>query len=132
MRTLNKDYETRNEIIFGDKDTDSKTWLGGTRRFESLNLEQLQDLIQNNFIDLEECQNYSPSVSDFLDFMKKYPAVKAHGYAVSHTRDDYRVSLEGLAFAGEVNNQMLLDFIHLCRQADEFHASEDELYAWWD
>lgn len=132
MKTFNKDYESRNEIIFGDKDTDSKSWLGGTRRFESLSLKQLNALIQNDFIDLEDCQNYSPSVGDFLDFMKKYPAVVAHGYAVSHKRDDYRVSLEGVSFGGKVTMKMLLDFVYLCRHADEFHASEEELYAWWD
>lgn len=132
MRTMNKDYESRNEIIFGGKDTDSESWLGGTRNFESLDLEQLQALIRNNFINLEECQNCSPSVSDFLDFMKKYPAVEAHGYAVSHKRDDYRVSLEGIRFDGNVTMDMLLDFVHLCRHADEFSAVHDHLWAWWD
>jgi hypothetical protein len=133
MRTLNKDYKSRNEIIFGDDDADSNdNWLGGTRRFDSLNLEQLHALIRNEFIDLEDCQNYSPSVGDFLDFMKKYPEVEAHGYAVSHKRDDYRVSLEGIRFGGKVTMKMLLDFVHLCRHADEFHADEKGLYAWWD
>jgi hypothetical protein len=130
MRDLNKDYQKRNQIIFGDNNTDN--WPGGVRRIESLSLEQLNDLIQNDFIDLEDCQNCSPTVEAFLDFMKKYPKVEAHGYAVSHTRDDYRVSLEGLAFAGRVNKQMLLDFVHLCRDADEFVADDNELYAWWD
>jgi hypothetical protein len=133
MKTLNKNYKARNEIIFGDDDCDSKdNWLGGTRRFESLDLEQLELLIKNDFIDLEQCQNYSPSVTDFRDFMKMYPDVMAHGYAVSHTRDDYRVSLEGVWFRGRVSMTMLLDFVHLCRHADEFVASEEELYAWWD
>lgn len=133
MKTLNKDYKKRNEIIFGDDDVDSKdNWLGGTRRFESLDLEQLELLIKNKFIDLEECQNCSPSVADFRDFMKQYPEVMAHGYAVSHNRDDYRVSLEGLWFRGNVSKKMLLDFVHLCRHADEFVTGDDELYAWWD
>lgn len=133
MTTMNKDYKKRNEIIFGDDDVDSNdNWLGGTRNFESLDLEQLNALIKNKFIDLEDAQNLSPTVADFLDFMKKYPAVKAHGYAVSHKRDDYRVSLEGLEFHGDVSKEMLMDFIYVCRLADEFTAEDDHLYAWWD
>jgi hypothetical protein len=64
--------------------------------------------------------------------MKKYPKVTAHGYAVSHNREDYSVGLEGLAYRGKTTKKMLKDFIYLCRLADEFVAEDNELYAWWD
>jgi hypothetical protein len=130
IRILNKDYKTRDQLIFGDENEND--WLGGVRSFDSLSVKQLKNLIQNNFIDLEDRQNSSPTVEDFFNFMKEHPEVKAHGYAVSHKRDDYRVSLEGLSFKGNINHNLLLDFVDLCRDADEFVADENELYAWWD
>lgn len=132
MKTFNADYKKRNQIIFGDDDVEGETWLGGTRRFEALYLPQLRELVDNDFIDLEGTQNCSPSAEYFLEFLEKYPKATAHGYAVSHKRDDYRVSLEGVQFRGRVSKKMLMDFVYLCRHADEFHAGDGELYAWWD
>ena len=132
MKTLNILFSKRNQIIFGDDDVEGKSWLGGTRHFEDLNLSQLKELVKNNFIDLEESQNCSPMVESFLAFMEKYPKVTAHGYAVSHERDDYRVSLEGLEFSGRVTKELLKDFVYLCRHADEFVLEDNKLYSWWD
>ena len=131
---MNKNYKKRNQIIFGDEDAN----LRGVdiRHFKSLDLKQLEDLIQNDFIELRERQNFSPSTAEFLEFMRKYPDVRAHGYAVSHERDDYRVTLEGLQFRGDVSRALLRDFKKLCRGAegepDSCVAKQDRLYAWWD
>lgn len=132
MRDLNKDYHKRNQIIFGDDNVDGENWLGGTRHFNNLSLQQLQELVTNKFIDLQDAQNCSPAVEDFLNFMKDHEEFSAHGYAVSHKRDDYRVSLEGIEFKGDVSKNLMKDFVHLCRHADEFVCEENELYAWWD
>lgn len=132
MINLNLDYNKRNQIIFGDDNVEPKLWLGGTRHFDKLNLTQLKELINNNFIDLEDAQNLSPTVQDFLEFMEQHPNVLAHGYAVSHNRDDYRVSLEGLSFKGKVTKKLLKDFVCLCRLADEFVMDDNTLYSWWD
>lgn len=130
MTTLNLDYETRNELIFGNNsDVD---WLGGIKHFDNLMVDQLNELIVDNYIDVNECQNSSPSVGEFFEFMKKHRQVAAHGYAVSHKRDDYRVSIEGLSYCGNLSKDLLFDFIHLCRHADEFIAEEKRLYSWWD
>lgn len=124
---MNNDYKTRNKIIFGVEEPEG----GDCINFEDLNLDQLNQLIDQDFIDMEECQNLSPTTEDFFEFMKKYPGTTAHGHAVSHTRDDYRVTLEGLSYSGKVTTEMLKDFIHLCRLADEFDI-DDKLYSWWD
>ena len=123
---MNKDYKARSIIIYGDENADSR------HSFDSLSLKQLDALITNDFIHPHDCHNYSPSVSDFMEFMKKYTGVVAIGHTVGPERSDYRVSLEGLRFSGEVSKQMLLDFVDLCRRADEFAVSDDSLYAWWD
>ena len=124
---LNNDYKTRNKIIFNEEtDVDCM-------RFTSLPLDKLELLVEKNFIDLEDCQNSSPSVREFLDFMRKYPGVCAHGYTISHKRSDYRVSLEGLIYDGIVSdNQMLKDFVNLCHKADDFSVGDHILYSWWD
>lgn len=127
---MNPDYKNRDSIIFGEYN--EQDYLGGTKRFENLSLKQLEELVEKDYIGLNECQNLSPPVQDFLEFMRKYPKVNAHGYVVSHKRDDYRTSIEGLSYHGEVNKELLLDFVHLCRHADEFVAEEEELFSWWD
>jgi hypothetical protein len=131
-RTLNRDYHKRNEIIFCDDAVEGELWLGGTRHFEELDLKQLKELAENQFIDLEDAQNCSPTAGDFLEFMEKYPKVTAHGYVVSHKRNDYRVSLEGLSYKGRVNKELNKDFVYLCRHADEFVLEDNTLYSWWD
>jgi len=127
---LNSDYEKRNKIVFG-KNIPTE-WLGGVEHFENLTLKQFESLVDNRFIDLEDVQNLSPSAGDFLEFMRSHSKVTAHGYVVSHERQDCRVSIEGLSYKGKVSKNLLLDFVHLCREADEFVADDNHLYSWWD
>ena len=130
MKTLNRDYRMRNNIIFGENH-DGDLGFDETKDFDSLSLEQFRELVANDFIDLEDCQNDSPSAGQFLAFMEKYPAVVAHGYAVGHDRVDYRVTLEGLSFNGPVSEELSTDFSSLCRDADEFVNESNKLHAWW-
>ena len=123
----NGNYKVRNQIIFGE----ASEWQD-IKRFKGLSLMKLKELIQNNFIGSEESQNCSPTVGTFIELMERYPKLTAHGYCVTHQREDYRVSIEGIEFHGKVENNMLIDFVNLCRQADEFTANENHLYAWWD
>lgn len=128
MKSLNRAYERRDEIIFG---TSVRQYQGSIERFDHLTLAQLELLVAENFIDLDEGQNWSPTAGEFLDYMREYPAVMAHGYAVSIARDDYRVTLEGLQCPAEqVTPEMRDSFIDLCRDADDFSHWND-LYAWW-
>jgi len=141
MNDLNKDYKTRNLIIFGEVELsaalktfhrDPLNWMGGIARFENLSLSQLKELIDNNFIDLEDCQNSSPSVGEFYEFMKSNPKFTAHGYAVSHERSDYRVSIEGVSCNKPYTKKELADFVHLCRRVDDLVIEDKKLYSWWD
>ena len=102
------------------------------QRFYGLSVDVLEILIAEGFIDLDENQNNSPTTEEFLEFMKKYPGVKAHGYVIGCDREDCRTTLEGLSFMGEVTFPMLVDFTEMCRFADEFVIGEDGLYSWWD
>lgn len=131
---LNKDYKERDQIIFGREITwgsDADTF-GGTLQFEDLTLTQLEKLRDNRFLELDDAQNNAPTISRFMLFMKEHKGVLAHGYAVSPTRDDYRVSIEGLEFCGECTTEMQLAFSRLCRSADEIEITGEHLYCWYD
>lgn len=122
---LNADYKLRNEILgVGEEDE--------FHRFTNLSLNNLQELIDSNFIDLEECQNYSPTTEEFLNFMKENPGVVAHGYAVESTRNDYRVTLEGISYDGNVDFEELINLVDNFRSADIFNIDTDGFYLWWD
>lgn len=125
---VSKNYEARDAYL-GIKPED---YSGGIVR-RDFTIEQLQWLLDNGFLDLEEQQNCSPTVGEFMGFMETYPETLAHGYVVSSRRDDVRVSLEGLKGAWSMSiPQQLMDFIELCRCADSFDVSEKGCYSWWD
>jgi hypothetical protein len=125
---LNKDQDFRDAII-GLAD---QRYMGGIARYQGLTKTKLELLINNNFVDMDGRQNDSPSISEFYEFMKDHPEVKAHGYVVDSSRDDYRVSIEGLEFSGPVSIATMSDFVQLCRYADEFTCEQNALYSWWD
>lgn len=126
---LNKREKQRDNIIFGEHNT--RAYTGGIRRFENLPLGKLEELINSNFIDTRDRQNAAPTIKDIYEFMKKYPAYTAHGYAVTIKRDDYRVSLEGVSKErGADSPQELADFTELFKFADEFSTSP--MYCWFD
>lgn len=104
---------------------------GGTESFDNLDVDTLRLLIEEGYADPEMNQNDSHTTNEFYEFMLKHPDIKAHGYAVSPDRDDYRMTIEGLS--GEPTNDMetVADFIKLCRWADAC-SIEDGLYSWWD
>ena len=130
---MNKNIKERDEIIFGTYDKD--TYMGGARHFRYMNVDTLKKLINKGYIELDECQNCSPSTREFFDFMQEYPAFTAHGYAIIDTRDDYRVTIEGIECdrLDDVtsNIEALKDFVRLARFANEFDI-DDGFYCWWD
>jgi hypothetical protein len=107
-----------------------KDYSGGIKRFDNLNLETLENLVKENFVELDDQQNNAPSIAEMMNFMIKYPKVTAHGYAVDVNRPDYRISLEGLNYQGETTNQMIEDFSDLFEDADEFEISNG-LFCWY-
>ena len=107
-------------------------YLGGCYSFDALTISQLETLLMENFIDPEECQNSSPNTMEFKAFIEAYPECTLHGYIVSPARDDYRITIEGLEYHGDVSKEMLMDFINTFRFADEFTCDDDYLYCWFD
>jgi len=128
---LNMNYQERDKIIFGKVlDWDAKIPPSGS--FTDLSAADLQLLLDKNFIEADETQNFSPSTEDFLDFMKRYPRTTAHGYAISPKRDDYRVTLEGVEIPGPCSGDEIVAFSNAYGHADDFRVGEDSCFAWWD
>lgn len=62
-----RDSRTRDTIIFG-KPIDGANDLGGAYYFDELTVEQLEQLVNQQFADPAERQNFSPTLGDFLAF----------------------------------------------------------------
>lgn len=127
---LNADWQRRDVLIFGSAQ-DWNRAAGGIIRFEDLDAANLEQLLGEKFADPEGCQNSGPAASQSLAFMKKWPQVKAIGYAVSPERDDYRVTIEGLVCKDNIPPELMEEFSRW-RDADEYENRPDLLSAWWD
>jgi hypothetical protein len=133
---MNKDYKRRDEIIFGGYWEDRYKY-GGCAN-DTIDYKQLKSLIDEDFIDMDECQNDSPTTQDFVDAISGYEDnVLFEVYAISPQRDDYRVTIEGIELTVPMTDlDQFIYFIEQFRYADEFeiHSDNDYFYirAWWD
>lgn len=127
---FNYDVNKRDNMIFGE-DYCKEKYLGGARHFDRIDYQLAKELINCGFMDPEEAQNCSPYVEDLVDFLEEHNNFYAFGYVISPERQDYRVSLEGIASDEPFKDlEDAKEFIDLCRSADEFSVNLP--YAWWD
>ena len=130
MFDFNKDMETREQILFGEK-YDEENYKGGTRYFEGISTETVQKLMELKFLDPEETQNDSPTAKEMLEFAEQWGEYTFDGYAVSLKRPDYRVNLTTISKESPSGMDELQAFIKKFRYADEFDT-DGSLYAWYD
>ena len=133
---LNKDQVKRDEIIGTSFITDKST--GGLKTFLNLSLEQLQQLLQENFILADSSYNARPTIAELLNFalecLKVAPAlsISFDGFAIDTFRWDYNVDIEAIRIRGKINSDIKLLFLKFVDGADETKVKNDYLYAWWD
>ena len=126
----NKDWEKRDELLFGEANIEKYKY-GGIRHFSELDVDTLEMLLNNNHADPEEQHNDAPCIKEIYEFMVNHPDFVAHGYAVSPERDDYRISIEGVdGTHAEKDMDTIIDFVNLFRYADEFNI--EYLWCWFD
>lgn len=129
---MSREQDLRDLILFGEPYVKDK-YHGGVRYFNSLIADEMQDLINHGFLDLESCQNNSPTTEQFLDFMEEWPGYYAHGYAVCFERSDVRVTIEGISKGGSfIERDELIAFMQKFRYADELTIEDDNLRCWYD
>lgn len=129
----NRDWKRRDQILGVTLHPDPD----GITAFHGLDAERLDRLLQEGFAPPGERQNLGPSIEEFLAFMRDWPEVLAFGYAVHPAREDYRVTLEGLAcdllvVPAPRRDALRSAFTERFRDADEFVDALQCLYAWWD
>lgn len=131
---MNKDYNRRDFIIFGEYDP--STYWGGCKRF-TCTKDTMQQLIAEDFIDLDECQNDSPTTNEFMEYTEDFEDVIFNCYAISPDRGDYRITIEGLDIeVADSDYDKITMLVENFRYADEFsfeHVPDAYcLHAWWD
>lgn len=129
---FNHDYRLRDSLLEIKVDWEDEDTHGGISGFDSIDRELLEELLKRKFINPDFRQNQSPTIAQFLDFMRRHSAVRAFGYAVSPFRDDYRVAIEGLFVApDDVTPKIRAEFAVFCSNADELETGMT-LNSWWD
>lgn len=134
-----KDVKKRDELIFGRVLSDEEM-LGGVAYFgegnyckgKPITIDMAIQLVNDKYLDPDEYQNNSPSVSELMELCSKYPQVKMEGYVVSPKRDDCRVSIDGLICRNDITEELITEFSNLCHDADDFYVGKDVLRSWWD
>ncbi|MGG1516380.1 hypothetical protein ABE504_13255 [Paenibacillus oryzisoli] len=128
---FNLDYETRDKLLKLEVDWEDK--MNRVIKFEPCQVDILESLVNQKFINPQDRQNNSPTVKEILEFMRKHPALFVYGYAVSPKRRDFRISLEGLAVNQEdVTDELKEAFLDFCKGATEIHTEGvNGLLSWW-
>lgn len=129
---LNQDDERRRALLGIETDEDS----GGIMSFCDLEVDTLETLLEERFIDPGGRQNDAPATIELFDLMKQYPAIKASGYAVVKARADYRVQLTGIAVnlsaVPEAERDAVREaFTELEETASTADLEDDHLSLWW-
>lgn len=110
----------------------SPVYGGGIALFSYLSLATLEKLVSEGFANLRNAQNNSPTLKEFLEFMRQYPIFTANGYAVEAERDDCRVTITGLECKGVCSPEAAAAFLKFAESADEKKVKKDSLFCWWD
>ncbi len=106
----------------------------GISKFKDLPLDVIKQLIGKGYLDPDDYQNCSPTVSTIVKFVEEHDPAnwRFHGYVVSAERDDTRVSIEGINSLKPLGKDDLIDFLQEFRYADELDAERDEtVYCWY-
>ncbi len=112
---------------------DSPQYGGGIALYTRLSLAGLERLVAEGYADLDDAQNDSPTLGEFLEFMRRWPVFFAEGYVVAAERDDCRVTVTGLCGPGDCQDAKDA-FMDLAADADDvkFSPPYDEFWCWWD
>lgn len=121
----------RDQIVFGEN-YNSEKYMGGIRRFDYLNAEDLNKLLNLGLADPDEQQNEAPTTKEISNFLNNHQNFWAHGYVVSPERDDYRVSLEGVECGSDYDLSDVQDFFSLFKYPDEVIVEKTGMYCWFD
>jgi len=133
---FNRHWQQRNAILLPFvSPSEHAAVLDGSEdlfHFRDLPVEVVGRLIEECFLAPDDHQNQAPTTCEFFAFMQRHPEVKAHGYAVNLQRTDYRITIEGVSYRGELSRELWREAEQLFAEADEFQLGYNRLYVWYD
>ena len=129
LTTTNMNYELREKLLEPYYDEGE---CGGLRYFTCLPSNVLNELINRNFVEMEEWNCCDGVTKLFLPFLHRNPQFTAHGYAVMPSRKDIRVSIEGVERSAVLTVDEIIDFATTFRGADEMDLAVDYARCWYD
>lgn len=133
---LTKNNWNEAKEILDNNSTMSFGMCGGIQSFSKLSFKGLKELVDKKLINLEERQNYSPTVKKWIELVERnnlQDKLFFHGYIVEADRSDRRISLEGAQAKGGrelFTEAQWKSLMKISRGADEF--SKDPFRVWWD
>lgn len=125
-KPLNRAWKRRAEILqpyVKAEIVESSDYL----HFDNVPLSVMDTLLEENFISPEETQNNALSLQEFIDFVLSQDVeFTFHGYLIGIGRDDYRVSIEGVAAVTEKEfpYEVTLTFTEKFKHADTIEAEK--------
>lgn len=126
MFNYNKDNDGRMKIL-------NLKERGSSLVYFQINCDTLQKLIDNNFANPEENQNGSPTISEFLEFGKKYEDedLRFTGFAIPPERHDYSIIVDGIVCETE-NEDFVIDFLDTFKDANKLQKEFGYVSCWYD
>ena len=139
---LNADFELRDRILFGNPiDWEQRTLPPGcSERFDKLDLEGLETLLESGLIRPESTMNGTPRVQDFADFLRAMRSQSVDFYLEGFTFDpryektEFSVAIEGIVREGTYSAEIGFAFAKFIApwKPDELSLDPELLRAWWD
>lgn len=129
------DTDLREQLIFGRNYSPANYTAGGICHFDNLRYKMAAELVRRGFLSPEDKQNEAPTAQEFIDFMKQHDPDNwiLIGYAISPTREDVRVSIEGIESVRSLSEHDMVDFLRVFRDADKLIAEDGQpVFGWYD
>lgn len=135
-----RNYDKRDTVIFGKKQDYNYRNQKKCYFVQELSFDKLKQLVNRKFADLNERQNGSPSIQEFLTFGETLLSqnfslpIYYLGYALSPNLEDYPVSVHGIEIRADKNfdKQFLLSILEFVgeHQPDEVKIEKNYLIIW--
>ncbi len=125
----------RAQIIYGGRAEPPTDESGDISYFRHMSVETARQLIAEGFLDPEERHGRAPCAEEMLSFCEGDAGAEwyAHGFVVSSTRADSRVTLEGIGTDAPLDSTQRARFSRAFQDADILVIEEDKgCYCWYD
>lgn len=129
-----KKAEEREQLVFARAYDPNNYYLGGIQRFDSLDIATARKLMEAGFLNPDDSQNGAPTSKEIISFCSgdDEDIWRLEGYVVSPTRDDCRISIDGVHSVGIPTEARKIEFVRMFRWADEFDIDEYGCSCWYD